>query len=140
MTVWGRQMGKKKSKRSIWRQKAVAFARRRQIRDANKISYIEIMLEKLHMRPCRYCGVELREPKQISIDHLIPLSRGGTDHTHNLKAMHTSCNKAKGSLTESEFELLIEIIKTRLGQRYVAYILKRMAIGAKPLKLKGEDQ
>ena len=48
---------------------------------------------------CAICGERLpkQSPDQIHVDHIIPVSRGGTDDLVNLQATHDSCNMAKGS-------------------------------------------
>jgi hypothetical protein len=42
---------------------------------------------------CVKCGRE----KNLSIDHIVPLSRGGTGKDSNLQTMCVMCNVAKGS-------------------------------------------
>lgn len=37
------------------------------------------------------------DPMGATIDHLLPLSRGGDDSLENVKAAHWSCNRAKGA-------------------------------------------
>ena len=50
---------------------------------------------------CHICGgvidYTLRSPHPMSfeIDHVIPLTRGGTDDRHNLAAAHRKCNSTK---------------------------------------------
>lgn len=34
---------------------------------------------------------------QATLDHILPLSRGGTDHPTNLRLAHRSCNSARGA-------------------------------------------
>jgi 5-methylcytosine-specific restriction endonuclease McrA len=47
---------------------------------------------------CRYCGKDYE-----SIDHRIPLARGGSHWPANLVPACMSCNSRKGTMTESEF-------------------------------------
>lgn len=56
---------------------------------------------------CGYCG-ETFSPKQLTRDHIHPLSRGGKDHWLNVCACCTTCNARKGakSLKELGWELL----------------------------------
>lgn len=44
---------------------------------------------------CRRCG----SPEQLSVDHIIPKSKGGTDDQHNLQTLCHSCNSRKGVRT-----------------------------------------
>lgn len=55
--------------------------------------------EVLASGPCFYCG---KKPTQI--DHMIPVSRGGTRVRHNLVPACRRCNQAKGNWTAEEFD------------------------------------
>ena len=52
---------------------------------------------------CFYCG-----KRATTVDHLRPLSRGGTDAEANLVAACTDCNTAKGDKTAAELGLTEE--------------------------------
>lgn len=47
-------------------------------------------------KKCMKCGRLV----DLSIDHVLPLSRGGSDDFNNLQALCTTCNKRKGSFIE----------------------------------------
>ncbi len=49
---------------------------------------------------CRYCGQPAPDGQ---VDHVIPLSRGGTDDLSNLAWACRSCNASKGSKTPQEW-------------------------------------
>lgn len=51
---------------------------------------------------CFYCETKL-EKHQITIDHLIPKSKGGSDHFNNLAICCISCNEKKADKTFEEF-------------------------------------
>lgn len=75
---------------------------------------------------CYYSGVPL-SIYDLTIDHKIPTSRGGSNQLENLCFCSHHMNSAKGTLTEKEFKDLLEIIKhwDDKGDR----ILKRLKIG-----------
>ncbi len=52
---------------------------------------------------CCYCGNSLRLNYEITKDHLIPKSRGGTNNSLNIKKCCPACNLAKGSKYPEEF-------------------------------------
>src|SRR5215510_1070989 len=50
---------------------------------------------------CQYCGA-VNEPAELTIDHIIPRSRGGTNDALNLCAACIPCNNRKGNRTPAE--------------------------------------
>jgi 5-methylcytosine-specific restriction endonuclease McrA len=50
---------------------------------------------------CQYCGVKL-DPSSISIDHVIPRSRGGRNTWENLVSCCRNCNTKKSNRTPKE--------------------------------------
>ena len=50
-------------------------------------------------RPCIYCGEEATH-----IDHITPISRGGTQEFSNLEMICSTCNFGKGSKTKDEYK------------------------------------
>lgn len=51
---------------------------------------------------CFYCLIKMKS-NESTVDHLIPLARGGTWNMDNLVASCNNCNQMKGSMTVSEF-------------------------------------
>lgn len=51
---------------------------------------------------CEYCDRPLHL-KTITIDHMVPQSKGGTDHLVNLVAACRSCNSSKGATGRDTF-------------------------------------
>lgn len=61
--------------------------------------------QKIWHMPCTICG----SCGDTEIDHVVPLSRGGTDDISNLQPLCRYCNGLKGNrLTNDE-------LKTRMG-------------------------
>ncbi len=52
---------------------------------------------------CAYCGVEGRESTKWCVDHVVPLSRGGTHDEENLVACCSPCNSSKSDRLLSEW-------------------------------------
>jgi len=78
-------------------------------RDARRRALkLEGQIEKINYRPlfavliggsglfCNWCG-EFIEPRQISFDHIKPLSKGGLHIRENLQLLHLMCNKLKAA-------------------------------------------
>lgn len=51
------------------------------------------------LTPCIYCG----STTQLTIEHLVPLARGGTNGIANLAWSCSPCNNAKSCLTHDEY-------------------------------------
>ena len=49
---------------------------------------------------CAYCG---KKDIPLEVEHIIPLSRGGTSRQSNLTLACNDCNMAKGDKTAEEF-------------------------------------
>ena len=58
-----------------------------------------------HGYKCIYCGVEKQDTPQkyLTMEHLIPLCRGGTNWASNLAPSCKSCNCSKNSKTHFEY-------------------------------------
>jgi len=52
---------------------------------------------------CFYCNKEIKEDIDVEIDHIIPLSRGGSDNYSNLILSCRKCNQKKLDKTSMEF-------------------------------------
>jgi len=61
---------------------------------------LRLLRQKQHDK-CRYCGDDLKGGGER--DHIVPLSRGGTNWIANMAWACLICNRDKGSKTASEF-------------------------------------
>jgi hypothetical protein len=61
----------------------------------------EILRRDAHQ--CQYCG----NKKQLTIDHVIPLSRGGKHTWNNVVIACSTCNSRKGNKTPEEAQMIL---------------------------------
>jgi 5-methylcytosine-specific restriction endonuclease McrA len=61
---------------------------------------------------CGICHKPIEKMYQLTIDHIIPKSKGGSHEYENLQAAHKRCNGSKGNT-----EPVLEFITWRPGER-----------------------
>lgn len=76
---------------------------------------------------CQYCG-ESPGRHQLTVDHVLPRSRGGAHTWTNLVTACTRCNQRKGSLTPEEANM--HMIRKPFEPTYVALVLLSNPIAA----------
>lgn len=64
--------------------------------------------ERQHEK-CAYCGTR-RQLKHMTVDHIIPFSKGGTDDIENLQCTCKMCNRLKSDMLPSEFTAFVRHI------------------------------
>jgi 5-methylcytosine-specific restriction endonuclease McrA len=48
---------------------------------------------------CELCGCPLRLGERLHLDHVLPISRGGSNALGNVRVVHAACNLHRGSRT-----------------------------------------
>lgn len=98
------------------------------LRNYIKIPHKEIPLTRKNLMyrdhySCQYCGVK---SVSLTIDHVIPRSKGGTDSWDNVVACCQSCNVKKGNRTPKEANIrLLKQPRTPVGNLY--FEIRRLA-------------
>ncbi len=54
---------------------------------------------------CALCHQPFAKMSEITLDHIVPVSKGGLDVIENMQLAHGSCNQIKASMSQEEFEL-----------------------------------
>ena len=52
---------------------------------------------------CYLCAKRFTKANPPTIEHLLPLAKGGDNNRENLVAAHQRCNSSKGAKTEAEY-------------------------------------
>lgn len=79
------------------RRRAASFTG--QLSDVNRLELLEAC-----GRVCYLCGQYL-SVHDLTVDHVVPLSRGGSHTLENIKPAHKVCNSRKGDRLLSEIDL-----------------------------------
>jgi 5-methylcytosine-specific restriction endonuclease McrA len=85
---------------------------RRMPRQNRAVSRRSILLRDRYT--CQYCG-EVFESKRLTLDHVIPRSRGGANSWENLVACCLACNNRKANRTPGEAGMLLAKKPGRIG-------------------------
>jgi 5-methylcytosine-specific restriction endonuclease McrA len=71
---------------------------------------------------CQYCGVR-KSPGELTLDHILPRSRGGDNSPMNIVAACVSCNNRKGNRTPSEARMPLLTSQTALRVKLERVVL-----------------
>ncbi|MFC1837240.1 HNH endonuclease [Thermodesulfobacteriota bacterium] len=83
---------------------------RREKEKARKLRKTRWWQQKLSAGTCHYCGKPCK-PKNLTMDHIVPLARGGKSNKENLVACCKDCNTKKKTLLPMEWEEYMESFK-----------------------------
>ncbi|MDX1777086.1 MAG: HNH endonuclease [Desulfobulbales bacterium] len=83
---------------------------RRQKDKARKLRKSRWWQQKLAAGTCYYCGRSCK-PKDLTMDHIVPLARGGRSTKDNLVTCCKACNTRKKTLLPMEWEEYMENLK-----------------------------
>ncbi len=90
---------------AILRQKA-EVKKIRQRRQPERHPVAPLLREQIFRRDayqCRQCGSAPRNGINLELDHIVPISRGGTNDPHNLQTLCRPCNQAKSNHLTQQF-------------------------------------
>lgn len=86
---------------------------------------VAVMLRDLHT--CQYCG-DTPGRHELTVDHIVPRSRGGVHSWQNLVTACKRCNQKKGSLTPDE--AMMQLIRKPFEPSYIALVLLSNPVAA----------
>ena len=85
---------------------------------------------------CVWCGVKFAKGMRLEIDHIVPLSKGGTNSESNLITSCRGCNSSRG---DCDAFMFARAVAKSIGRRPVSIrtrILKRTQMVINPYKMK----
>jgi 5-methylcytosine-specific restriction endonuclease McrA len=94
-----------------WKNSLVSRSKKHNVECFVTVEELRQLLYDYYGTNCKYCGRVLTI-NNIVIDHITPLSKGGSSNLDNLQIICKTSNSMKGSLTENNFILLLEWLKS----------------------------
>lgn len=75
---------------------------------SNARKWLHRTLIKKYSGKCALCNESVLlkprgHPRVATIDHIVPVSRGGADHISNMQLACFECNEKKGNMTREEY-------------------------------------
>ena len=91
--------------------------------------FTEWLWEKVGLEPfpCPYCRL-LIDFTSMSVDHILPITRGGSWDLNNQEPICTRCNTLKGEMDRIEFLALVEFL-ARTGGFLRSYVESCLQLG-----------
>ncbi len=83
---------------------------KREKQKARQLRHSSWWKKKIASGICHYCGKKYK-PSELTMDHVIPLSRGGNSDKINIVACCKECNTKKKALLPVEWEEYLQTIK-----------------------------
>jgi len=66
--------------------------------------------QKIGRGRCQYCGASV-PPKELTMDHILPLAMGGTSSKGNIAACCKACNTRKKTMMPIEWQHYLETLE-----------------------------
>ena len=81
------------------------------LRFAGKINASQISnLFAQHSYSCYYCAFQSTNLTEMTVDHVVPMVKGGENHTRNIVPCCFKCNVRKQARSESEYLEVLDIL------------------------------
>jgi 5-methylcytosine-specific restriction endonuclease McrA len=87
---------------------------RRERTKARELRQSQWWKRKIAKGECQYCG-QKSAPADLTMDHIVPLARGGRSTKGNLAAACKECNNLKRQMLPTEWVLYLDKVKKGSG-------------------------
>ncbi len=77
-------------------------------------NHIKLRLLWENGKRCAICGRKIKSFEDLSVDHIVPLSRKGQRTINNCQLAHKWCNSMKSDYMPDEFERMLRYNRKRI--------------------------
>ena len=81
---------------------------------STKNNTIKLQLLWEHGKRCAICGKKIRSFEELTVDHIVPISKGGKKVIENCQLAHKSCNSRKNDIMPDKFEKMLKYNRRRI--------------------------
>jgi 5-methylcytosine-specific restriction endonuclease McrA len=111
-----------------WKNSLVSRSKKANVECNITIDELRTLMYNNYGTSCKYCGRKM-DINNLVIDHIIPLSKGGTSNIDNLQIICKTSNSMKGSLDEKNFQLLLDWLNNEAPEELKIDLSIRLARG-----------
>lgn len=72
---------------------------------------------------CAICGRKIKDLDDLTVDHIVPLAKGGKNTIENFQLAHKKCNELKGQLLPKEHERIIRYNRRRIIMMRIKHVI-----------------
>lgn len=94
-----------------WRSSLTTRSKKYGVDNSITLDELRELLYADYGKQCKYCGKRL-DMNTLVLDHIIPISKGGSSNIDNLQIICRTSNGMKGSLYEIDFYILLNWLDT----------------------------
>lgn len=94
-----------------WKNSLMTRSKKHGVECTVTIDQLRELLFEEYGKQCRYCDKRL-DMNTLVLDHIVPISKGGTSNIDNLQIICRTSNGMKGSLDEINFYILLNWLDT----------------------------
>ena len=81
---------------------------------ASKNNTIKLRLLWENGKRCAICGKMIENIDDLTVDHIVPISKGGKREIENCQLAHKACNCKKSDIMPDEYERLLRYNRRRI--------------------------
>ena len=81
---------------------------------ASKNNTIKLRLLWENGKRCAICGKMIESVDDLTVDHIVPISKGGKREISNCQLAHKACNCNKSDIMPDEYERLLRYNRRRI--------------------------
>ena len=81
---------------------------------SRRVSRIKLELLWKNGKRCAICGKRIRHLDDLTVDHIIPLAKGGKNVVENCQLAHRECNGEKRDILPEIYDQLRRYNRTRI--------------------------